>query len=311
MSASAGSSPRAGSSDSGDSSDRAQCGLCSSPEVPDLYSIKGLHLKKCGACGAVFVYPQPTYEELLPDYQEKYFLSGEHLDWGYADYMQLEGDIRETSKRRLKVMEKYLKGGRLLEAGCATGWFLDEARKQGYQVRGVEISDFAARWGRENLGLDIHIGPLAEAGYADGEFDAVVLWDVLEHLSDPLAELREINRVLKKGGYLFVSVPDAGSIWARLMGRRWFGYSKIREHIYYYDRRSLAGAMGRAGFSVVETRSSPFLVNLGFLVSKISQYSGFLARLLEKSLVRLGWRDKRLNLPRIDLMAAARKNSEV
>lgn len=287
---------------------RAQCGLCSSKDVTDLYSIKSLQLKKCGSCGAIFVYPQPTYEELLPDYQEKYFLSGEHLEWGYADYLELEADIRETSKRRLRVMEKYLKGGKLLEPGCATGWFLDEARKRGYQVSGVEISGFAAQWGRENLGLDIFIGPLAEAKFAGGEFDVVVLWDVLEHLSDPLAELREINRVLKKGGYLCVSVPNAGSIWARFMGRRWFGYSKIREHIYYYDRQSLAGAMRRADFSVVESRSSPFLVNLGFLVSKISQYSGSVARLLEKMLNSMGGREKRLNVPGIDLMVVARKN---
>ncbi|MBI5871101.1 MAG: hypothetical protein HZB44_09180 [Actinobacteria bacterium] len=69
--------------------------------------------------------------------------------------------------------------------------------------------------------------------------------------------------------------------------------------------------MGRAGFSVVETRSSPFLVNLGFLVSKVSQYSGFVARMLEKLLVKLGWREKRLNLPRVDLMAVARKDHQV
>jgi len=85
--------------------------------------------------------------------------------------------------------------------------------------------------------------------------------------------------------------------------------SKIHyEHIYYYDRASLTGAMGRAGFSVVETRSSPFLVNFGFLVSKISQYSGFVARSLERLLARLGWREKRLNVPRIDLMVVARKD---
>ena len=285
------------------------CGLCSSDDVRDLYLIKGRQLRKCHNCGAAFVYPLPDYDELISDYQNDYFASGDHLEWGYEDYFSLEDEIRETARRRLRLMSRYVSGGKLLEGGSATGWFLDEARKQGFEVQGVEVSGFAARWGEDNLGVPIFNGTLREAGFADGEFEAVVLWDVLEHLTEPLDELREIHRVLRPGGYLFVSVPDYGSIWARLMGRRWFGFTKIREHVYYYDRRSLAQAMGRAGLEVVKAQSSPFLVNLDFLVSKLAQYSRPAAGALARVLAWLRLRNRKINLRTIDLFVAARKEA--
>lgn len=283
------------------------CGLCSSSDVHDLYQIKGWQLKKCHTCEAVFVFPLPDCEELIRDYQDNYFSSGDHLEWGYEDYFSLEDEIRETARRRLRLMQPYIRGGKLLEAGAATGWFLDEARTRGFEVRGVEVSETAAKWGEGSLKVPIFKGTLREAKLADDEFDVVVLWDVLEHLTEPLTELREIHRVLKKGGYLFVSVPDFGSVWARLMGRRWFGFTKIREHVYYYNRRSLSRAMGRAGLKVVNAQSSPFLVNLDFLVSKLAQYSKPAAGALSKLLGWLHLRDRKINLRTVDLFMAARK----
>ncbi len=290
-------------------SDRITCGLCSSPAVKGLYTIRGIDLKQCEDCGAIFVYPPSSFEELLSGYQEQYFQSGEHLEWGYEDYFRLEEEVRETARRRLQVMSNYVSGGKLLESGCATGWFLDEAARQGFDVQGVEISRFASEWGRENLGLRIFTGTLSEARLADEEFDVVVLWDVLEHLTEPLAELNQISRILKSGGYLFVSIPDAGSFWARAMGNKWFGYAKIREHIFYYDRRSIAKVMSRAGFEIVRMQSSPFLVSMDFLVSKLAQYSETLARLIDRLLHVLGLRKRMINLRNVDLMVAARKES--
>lgn len=283
------------------------CHICSSPQVKDLYNIKGTQLSKCHKCGVVFVHPQPGFEDLRRDYQEEYFQSSDHLEWGYEDYFSLEDEVRATARERLKIVMKHIRGGRLLEPGCATGWFLDEARSEGFEVQGVELSDFAAEWGREKLRLPIVTGTLAEAGLADGGYDAVALWDVLEHLTDPVSELGEVNRVLKTGGYLFLSVPNIGSFWARALGKRWFGFAKVKEHLFYYDKSSLALALDNAGFDVIELRPSPFLLSLRFLVSKTGQYSGTLARLLEKALTALHLQDKRLKLNIIDLMAVARK----
>lgn len=275
--------------------------------MEDLYAIKGTHLAKCHKCGVVFVNPQPGFKQLRRDYQEEYFQSRDHLEWGYEDYFSLEEEVRATARERLKVVMRHLRGGRLLEPGCATGWFLDEARSEGFEVQGVELSDFAAGWGRQKLGLPIVTGTLAEAGLADGGYDAVALWDVLEHLPDPMSELQEVNRVLKPGGYLFLSVPNIGSFWARVLGKRWFGFAKVREHLYYYDRISLTLALNSAGFDVIELRPSPFLLSLRFLISKTGQYSGTLSRLLEKALLKLHLEDKRIKLNIIDLLAVARK----
>lgn len=283
------------------------CHICDSPTIGDLYDIKGTKLSRCHKCGVVFVNPQPGFEQMRRDYQEEYFQSRDHLEWGYEDYFSLEDEVCATARERLKAVQRHLRSGKLVEPGCATGWFLDEARQTGFEVQGVELSDFAADWGRRHLDLPIATGTLAEAGLADAYYDAAVLWDVLEHLPDPLSELKEIHRVLKPGGYIFMSVPNIGSFWARVMGRRWFGFAKVREHLFYYDKASLTLALESSGFDVVELRPSPFLLSLRFLVSKIGQYSGPVARLLEKALKVLRLEDKRLRLNIIDLMAVARK----
>lgn len=285
------------------------CPICSS-ETKKHYEIKHIALRKCRNCGLVFVHPQPDEQELQNAYQENYFSSSDHLDWGYQDYFQLEDEIRETSRARLDIVKQYVNSGTLMEAGCATGWFLDEARQQGFDVQGVELSRFAAEWGQTNLGLSIYPGTLKEAGYESESFGMAALWDVLEHVIDPLGELQEINRVLKEGGYLFVSIPHVGSPLAKLMGRKWFGYAKIKEHLFFFTKEAIAAALEQTGFEVVAIHKSPFIISPRFMAQKISQYSRPLAASLEKILQAGGSLDRSFNFNLIDMLVVARKTGQ-
>jgi len=114
-----------------------------------------------------------------------------------------------------------------------------------WQVFGVEPNQWAARYAREQLKLDIFHGHLLEANLADNQFDVVTLWDVLEHLHDPRQTLTEIWRILKPGGFLICSVPNLDSIDAKLFGRFWIGLDAPR-HLYVYSRCTLS-AMLKAG----------------------------------------------------------------
>lgn len=104
---------------------------------------------------------------------------------------------------------------KLLDIGCSTGLFLDEARRAGFEAYGAELSPEAAAFARTHFGLEVHPGDWHDAGYADGSFDVVTLFDTVEHLSDPLGELAAIRRLLKPGGLLLQSAPNTDGLFAR------------------------------------------------------------------------------------------------
>lgn len=283
------------------------CAICGATDNSPLFAINGTQLRRCGNCGLVYVHPQPAEAMLLAGYQSDYFQSGNHLEWGYENYLLLEKEIRKTSRVRLATVNKHLSGASLLEVGCATGWFLDEARRDGFTVQGVEPSDYAAAWGKKELGLPIRPGTLKEAGFADGSFDGVIYWDVLEHLTDPLGELQEAARVLAKDGYLFASMPTVDTYLARVMQKKWFGYAKIREHLFFHNHKSITIALNRSGFDVVSIRRSPFYISNQFMVDKLSQYSRPLAGVMQWGLKKLGLAERSFNFNLIDMMVVARK----
>ncbi|NJP07736.1 MAG: class I SAM-dependent methyltransferase, partial [Chloroflexaceae bacterium] len=99
---------------------------------------------------------------------------------------------------------------------------------------------------------NVFAGPFEQAEYATGRFDAVTMWDVLEHLHDPLASLREVRRIVRPGGLLFVRVPDAGSIMARLCGDYWSGYDLPR-HMTMFTLPTLLRMLAASGFDWPQT----------------------------------------------------------
>jgi len=98
--------------------------------------------------------------------------------------------------------------GRILDIGCGHGYFLKMARDSGWAVEGIEIADSHAEHGRKNFGLTIYNKPLSELRLPDNSYDAVTLWSVLDVVPDPLAELKEIYRVLKPGGVLYLRINN-------------------------------------------------------------------------------------------------------
>jgi 2-polyprenyl-3-methyl-5-hydroxy-6-metoxy-1,4-benzoquinol methylase len=141
--------------------------------------------------------------------------------------------------------------GRMLEVGCASGSFLQRMAEQGWQVAGIESSPLAVARARE-AGHDVWQGPLETAPDAAAPYDLIVGWMVLEHLHDPVAALRKLARWLAPGGWLAVSVPNAGALWRRLFGGRWYDWS-LPTHLYHFTPATLARLLDRGGFRVERT----------------------------------------------------------
>ena len=200
---------------------------------------------RCNKCGLVFLNPRPEPDEMsvfYPDDYEPYMRTRSAMRSRLADVM-----LRLKLAARVRMIRKLRLGGDLLDVGCGSGGFLREmARLDRWRAKGVEINGQAARFDREQLGLEVFCGEVTDARFPDDSFDVVTMWDVLEHVRDPLRTLQEIYRILKPGGYLICSTPHAGSLDARLFGRYWIGYDFPR-HFYVFSPATLGSLLAKAG----------------------------------------------------------------
>jgi len=235
------------------------CNLCSSDRA-DLYreghdrqlgGTERFRLVRCRQCGLVYLNPRPSPGEIgryYPDDYEPFTRpnrgrGGRLARWSYTRYLD----------KRCKVVMRRKSSGRLLDVGCATGEFLSRMREYGWQVQGVEPSSAAAETARQEYGLDVFTGELTEARFPDRHFDVITLWDVLEHVRDPLAELAEINRTLKDDGLLVIELPNTGSFDATLFGPYWIGLDMPR-HFYVFPPAPLEAILRQGGFQIIARR---------------------------------------------------------
>ncbi len=195
---------------------------------------------------------------------------------------------------------------RLLDVGCHIGVFLEIAQERGWEAWGVEPSRWAAREALSR-GLQVIEGTLDDVHLADEFFDVITMWDVIEHLADPLTELRRSQRLLKKGGAICIHTINIESPLARLMGSRWPWLMEM--HLYYFSPRTLEEMLRKAGFTVLKMVNQGRFLRLGYLATRIEPYSSFVAGGLTKLVTALGLKEKAVPINLGDLFTAfARKD---
>jgi SAM-dependent methyltransferase len=194
-------------------------------------------LLTCRECGTV-------HQPALPGGPELHDLYRDMRDDAYLDE---EAGRRAGAARLLALVAEAVPGGRLLDVGCGHGLLLDEARRRGFEVLGLELSRAAVRHAREVLRLDVRELAL-ENFEAPASFDVVVLADVLEHLEDPADAIERCTRLLAPGGVLCLVTPDPSSLTARVAGRRWWGY--LPAHACLVPRATLRELLAAHGLFV-------------------------------------------------------------
>jgi SAM-dependent methyltransferase len=153
-------------------------------------------------------------------------------------------------RKRLIRLPPTREGGRLLDIGCGVGFDLDLARKIGWDTYGIEVSAKPVEICRRKGHCVFH-GKLGEANYPNDFFDAVSLWNVLEHLHQPVTTMTEISRILAPGGYVLLRVPDVGSCQARLFGDKWYPAQHVPHHLYLFSFRTVSRLLEKTGFETV------------------------------------------------------------
>jgi len=221
---------------------------------------------RCTACTLVFVWPQPTDEELDALYSGGSYHAA--LD---------EAERHRYFARRLRQIEELApRRGRLLDVGCSKGFLLDVARAEGWDAVGIELNRNAVEAARAR-GLDVRQGELDDRTFDEASFDVVTLFDLLEHARDPRATLAACRRVLRPGGLLGVTTPDIGGLvprvtyglFARTLGA--WDHPTPPGHVIQFSRRTLVQVLESTGFEIIRERSEhiPVAYSVGKLENSI------------------------------------------
>lgn len=228
----------------------ASCPACAAPETrvgaSVVYEVRGFAIARCPGCGLGRTRLPPGFDPLAL-YDEGYFQGAQ--DDGYADYRGSERILRAEFRSALAHLRREgARAGKLVEVGCAYGYFLDEAAGS-FEVHGTEVAEAPAAACRAR-GLDVSSGILTEAFLESrGPFDAFVLLDVIEHLAQPDALVALLARHARPDARLLLSTGDWGSLTSRLLGRRW-RLMTPPQHLWFFTRASLTRLLARAGFEV-------------------------------------------------------------
>ncbi|MEM8530681.1 MAG: class I SAM-dependent methyltransferase [Chloroflexota bacterium] len=215
------------------------CLVCEGRRARHTLTLNGHHVYTCRNCGFAFVSPTPTPEDLAHFYDQAYAVPFER----YAG-----NTIRNES--RIEELERWVsQRGHLLEIGASYGHSLAVAQKRGWHVSGVELSPTAAQYARDHFGLNVATADLLDATFSE-RFDAVIMWHVLEHTHNPVAQLERIHTLLQPGGVLGLRVPNITSFGARIAGRAW-PWLCPPAHLWYFSPHTLPRLLARLGFEVI------------------------------------------------------------
>lgn len=270
------------------------CPVCNSQRYTQFYVIRGYTYYSCNSCGMLYlscqkdnsksVYKQPVCRQAR--YDEDYFkdtLKGNMS--GYMDYEKQSRPLRMNFRILLSRIKQFLPSDKplsLLDVGCAYGFLLDEAKKLGMSVHGVDLSESAIQWMEKNLGIKGTVGSSSDA--PDGPFDIITAIEVIEHTHNPRSFLDDIYKRIKNGGILVIHTGASDTLTARLLGK-WWWYLNPPDHCSIFSRLSLKKLVTDSGFDIIEHCLTPYYwVGLNNMLLK-------LARIIEsKELRRLATR---------------------
>jgi 2-polyprenyl-3-methyl-5-hydroxy-6-metoxy-1,4-benzoquinol methylase len=262
------------------------CPLCHSPVHATVFREPPYELRRCGACGLAYVTPRRSPTALAAMYgEDTYWRSTSPKTHGYADYRAEQARYLRTFRQRLDyALADGPRGGRALDVGSAAGFCMAVLRERGFDVHGVEVSPVIAAHAQEALGFGdrVFVGFLEDAPLQPASFDLICMWDVVEHVPDPVALLVRARELLAPGGRLVLETQDIDSRFAKLLGPRWHHF-KHAEHIYHFNPATVRRLLADAGFSVerLTHRHGGKYVSTGFIAERAGRLHPLISRALE------------------------------
>jgi 2-polyprenyl-3-methyl-5-hydroxy-6-metoxy-1,4-benzoquinol methylase len=234
------------------------CWICEGPVRPCARFAPEPFIE-CERCGFVF------RANLDGGSLQGVYLGGVYEQIRGQDYLDELPARRREARVRLRYVERWVRHGRLLDVGCASGAFLAEARASGFDASGVEPVPAFARAARECLGADVREGLIEDIDLPAGDYDVITLWHVLEHLPEPISHLSRLADALSADGALALEVPNAASVTAEHMGQGWPSLEP-NVHINQFTPNSLRHALERVKLEVCDLRTTTITPYVRFLM---------------------------------------------
>ncbi|GAB4139399.1 MAG: hypothetical protein Tsb009_08290 [Planctomycetaceae bacterium] len=220
------------------------CPICECDTAIPKFEIEGapFRLVTCGECHLGMLFPPPTAEQIARFYPEEYYGAN-----GEKFVPLVERAVRWAGSMQARRLTQHLPAGsRVLDIGCGRGTLLSSLADLGFEAHGFDISTTALE-GVDPRATVRAAGSLIEAAYPENHFDMVVIWHVLEHLSNPKEVLTEIRRILKPHGELAVAVPNFSSWQARWSQAGWF-HLDLPRHLFHFNSENLRQLLEDVGF---------------------------------------------------------------
>jgi 2-polyprenyl-3-methyl-5-hydroxy-6-metoxy-1,4-benzoquinol methylase len=254
----------------------ARCIVCRSDSA--IASRLRQDLVECRECGLIY---RPDASEDRLEFDESYYVDGV-----YADYTADREAIVGSAVRRLQMLERAVRGRRLLDVGCAAGYFVEAARARGWEASGLELSPYASSRARLS-GLEIHETSILAPPDVP-PVDVVTLWDTIEHISDPSLALMNARRLLRPGGVIAISTGDCRSAVARVFGRRW-RLLDDPTHKFFFDETTLSRLLSNVDLRTVDVSRPGKWVGLAMVLHQLRAPG---ATHLRRAIANWGWNPK-------------------
>lgn len=215
-----------------------KCCICDNADTAPYFTAGSHVFEQCTHCGLVFV--SNFTQEGISYKGDDYFVKKN-------EYLQRWDEFCAMFEHLVSKIMRFKRHGNFLDIGAGVGTLMHVAKKHGFTTYGVEVSEWASAYARDERGLNMITGALEDAEYPDSFFDVIVINHVLEHVAAPIKVLDEAHRILKNDGVLVVGVPNIGSIMARIMRERWLSL-RPEEHIWHFTPNTLRSLIERVGF---------------------------------------------------------------
>ncbi len=241
--------------------DRRHCPLCGSAGIPE-ERLDPLPFHSCTGCGHVFRLTDGNEGEAASVYRADNYGHDRHE-------IHIDGfeSARLAARVRLRLVQRRVTSGDLLDVGAATGAFVYEAARAGFTARGHRAEAHFAAFACETANVDVTEAALEEVALEREALDVVTLWHVLEHLADPVAQLIRIRSSVRSVGLLALEVPNYASAVARHLGTDW-PHLDPDVHLSQFTPETLGTALRQSGFEDIELWTvpiTPYLTPVGRL----------------------------------------------
>ena len=279
------------------------CSGCKQP-LEHKFLIKGREILSCPGCQLEQIgnLEKIKVRTLIDQFEPSYLTEYAEEKLSYSSYFD----------GLLSRLPKMPKNSRLFDVGCAQGFLMEEARKAGFRVEGVDASEEIVKQVRAN-GFKVYLSLFEDLRLPAQKFDVVTLLQTIEHMKDLSLSLKKVWKILKPGGYLLITTPDREGFLGRVMGRFWFTYHNS-EHLYFFSKRSLANLLERHRFVVKKIYTEyGRQLNVGYVFSRLTNnyynQSNWLSDLLRTTKAWL-WpvRNVSFREPFVNIVAIAQKN---